>query len=148
MVEKNPLSLEAKLTGNRLLRPGENYSFILRINHIDNISFIRNLLLCLDKDLTYEWAVNDKLPIVIKGNVSLGGRSGSWYPFFFIDGFDQRGYDQKVEFRFPRPVISTHYQPLFDAMRMASFNFHNFIEDYQSTDFTSVIQSHLIPNFS
>jgi hypothetical protein len=66
------------LSGNRYLRPGENYQFSLKINRT--------------------------VPCEIPGSLKLPAKIASWYAMIIVYGTDQYGYPQQLPFLWVSPL--------------------------------------------
>jgi hypothetical protein len=90
------------LSGNRYLRPGENYQFSLKINHlilnyvhvteIDTIQILLKDYSNFGEDLFFEIPINRTTKIA------------SWYAMIIVYGTDQYGYPQQLPFLWVSPL--------------------------------------------
>jgi hypothetical protein len=89
------------------LRPGENYQFSLKINHLI-LNYVHvtesDTIQILLKDLFFEIPINRTVPCEIPGSLKLPAKIASWYAMIIVYGTDQYGYPQQLPFLWVSPL--------------------------------------------
>lgn len=109
-----PMIFDIALSGNRYLRPGENYQFSLKINHLilnyvhvtesDTIQILLKDYSNFGEDLFFEIPINRTVPCEIPGSLKLPAKIASWYAMIIVYGTDQYGYPQQLPFLWVSPL--------------------------------------------
>ena len=114
-----------KLGINRYLTLGSQSTFTLNIEQLGSIKSIKNIQFTgfpkQYSQLNLIWQIESNVPYTLKSIIKLPNQPVTLYPRFVVEGNDGSN-DYWIPLEFRRPIISTDYQPIYDA-RLAVSNY-------------------------